>query len=331
MNLKKKSYSLKEAFGDGFPANQFITGFEQSECRFVPERDPQWKWDRRLLLDLVVWWEEGHGDAAWLTGHTGAGKSGAVKNFCASLCLPMYERTFHPRLEFEQLVAEVDLAGGTSIRTYSSLPLAMGAEGYPGIFCANEIDRAEPGTLVGMYEVLDRRPLQVNLCGLEVVEPSPFFRVVATANTSGMGDTKALYVSAQRQDIAAMDRFWKIKVEYLPESEEKELLAREVPQIAQTEPGRALTNKLVDVANDIRRQFMGESNLGDALPVTMSTRTLLRWARLCWSYRNAGSSGRSAVMMALDRALLNSLDDEPGARQAIEELVRGHLGDAAGA
>ena len=330
MHLKVKQYSMREAFGDRFPDTIKVTGFEKSDCPFVPDRDPDWVWDRNVLRDLVIWWQDGGKDPALLFGHTGTGKSGAAKNFCAALNIPMYEKTIVRTTEFEELVTRVDLAGGSTIPSFSWLPLAMGAEGYPGIFCPNEIDRADPGMLVGLYEVLEGRPLTVSIGGLDVVKPSQFFRVLATSNTNLMGDPHGLYVSATQQDLAIVDRFWKIRVPYMDAQTEKDLLAKIVPQIAGTPTGRKLTDAMVEVANEIRLAFMGESDANQALPLTMSTRSLVRWARMSWLYRGAASQGQSPVLMAMDRALVNAADGHPGVRRAIEEIVKGKLGESPG-
>lgn len=137
--LKPKVYTLAEAFGPSFPSDLTITGFEPNECRFVPRRSPYYRWDRTLLRDLTVWWEDDGSDAVCLFGAVGAGKSTAVSNFAAALNIPMYEKTLRQAVEFDQLVSVVDLTDGSTVTTYSQLPLAMGAEGWPGIFVSNEI------------------------------------------------------------------------------------------------------------------------------------------------------------------------------------------------
>ncbi|MGH8239602.1 MAG: AAA family ATPase, partial [Steroidobacteraceae bacterium] len=201
--MQPKDYSLLEAFGAGLPASHTIMGFEPSACRFVPRPDPLWRWDRSVLRDLIVWWQEGGTDAAYLFGPTGAGKSSALRNFCAALKIPMYEKTMHQGVEFEELVKVVDLSAGSTIPSYSYLPLAMGAEGYPGLFVPNEIDRADPGTVIALNEVLEGQPLLVHLGGLEPVEPqAPYFRIAGTGNSALAGDTVGSYVSVKQQDMA---------------------------------------------------------------------------------------------------------------------------------
>lgn len=325
MNLTRKSYSLAEAFGHGLPRDQHVTGYEASDCRFVPRPDPHYKWDRTTLRDIIVWWQEGGRDALYLFGPTGAGKSSALRNFCAALKIPMYEKTLHQAVEFDQLVSIVDLNDGSTVTSYSYLPLAMGAEGWPGIFVANEIDRADPGTVVGLNEVLEGQPLLVHLGGLDPVEQAPGFRIAATGNSAMGGDMVGAYVSVRQQDMACADRYWMLKVSYPEPAIEEEVLKSVVPDLPQP-----LRTKMIEVANDIRMAFMGESPAGHALPLTMSTRSLSRWARLTYYFRAAQSASLNPIAYALDRALLNRADGMPEVRRAILALVQGRFGDAFG-
>lgn len=325
LNLKPKSYSFAEAFGAGLPRDQHVTGFEASDCRFIPRPDPHWRWDRTLLRDLIVWWQEGGSDAVLLFGPTGSGKSSALRNFCAALKIPVYEKTLHQAVEFDQLVSIVDLNEGSTITSYSHLPLAMGAEGWPGIFVANEIDRADPGTVIALNEVLEGQPLLVHLGGLEPVEPAPTFRVAVTGNSALGGDMVGSYVSVKQQDMACADRYWLLKVSYPEPALEEEVLTGVVPNLPQP-----LRTKMIEVANDIRQAFMGESTSVQALPITMSTRALRRWARQTYFFRAAQNASLNPVAYALDRALLHRADGMPEVRRAVLELVRGRMGDAFG-
>jgi cobaltochelatase CobS len=319
--LIPKKYSLREAFGPEFPADKEILGFRPSACRFIPKRNPLWVWDRNVLRDLIYFWEFGSSDGLHVFGHHGTGKSSAVRQFCAALYAPLYAKCMHEEVQFEDLVTHVDLADGSTIPSYGWLPLAMGADGYPGIFLANEIDRGRPGTLVGLHEILDGEPLVVQLGGLDPIAPSSFFRIATTGNSAMAGDRTGLYGSIKRQDVSFADRFMMTKVEYLPPDAECQLLERAVPALPV-----ALREAKVKVANEIRRRFMGESTDSSALPVTMSTRMLLRWARMTLAFRSGQSHGVNPVFYALERTLLNATDATDGVRRAVEEIAHGVLG-----
>ena len=323
--LQPKDYSLQDAFGPAFPPNMTVRGYEPSGCPFVPDGDPEWEWDRTTLRDLVMWWMEGGTDPVYLFGHTGVGKSSALRNFSAALKIPFYDRTIYEGLEFVEVLSTTDLIDGTTVTHYGLLPLAMGVEGYPGIFNADDVDRADPGFLSGFYEVLEGQPVVTNVGGVDVVKPEPGFRISATGNTALMGDRLGVYTGAKQQDIAFQDRFWKLEAKYIEPALEKELLARVVPSL-----GHKVTDTLVDVANELREAFMGHSGANNALPFPMSTRSLLRWARLTYAFRDAAKQGLNPVYYALDRAFLNTANGDPDVRLAIEKLVEGKLGPRQG-
>jgi cobaltochelatase CobS len=321
MKLKPKQYSLQAAFGPQFPADQTIAGYERSECPFIPEADVEWEWDRATLRDLVMWWMEGGTDPIYVFGHTGAGKSAGLRNFCAALQIPFYERTIYEGLEFVEVLTTTDLIDGTTVTSYGLLPLAMGVEGYPGVFNADDVDRADPGFLSGFYEVLQGQPVTTNVGGVDIVKPQTGFRIAATGNTALMGDRLGVYTGAKQQDIAFQDRFWKVEANYLPEAVEKQLVNKVVPQL-----DRRITDLMVDAANELRSAFMGMSEATNALPFPMSTRSLLRWAHMTYLYRDAEQQGISPVFYALDRAFLNAANGDPDVRLAIVTLVEGKLG-----
>lgn len=326
MKLKHKTYSLAEAFGPGFPSDLSVTGYEPSNCRFVPRVESGFRWDRSLLRDLVVWWEHGGCDPVHLFGPTGSGKSSALRNFCGALKIPMYERTFHPQLEFNELVSVVDLIDGSTITSYSHLPLAMGADGWPGLFVANEIDRADPGTVIGLNEILQGQPLCMHLGGLDPVDPAPGFRIAMTGNSAMSGDMVGGYVSVRQQDSAFADRPWFLKVSYPEPAVEEEILSAAVPDLSPP-----VRTKMIEVANDIRAAYMGTSSSDAALPITMSTRSLRRWANLTHLFHGARTASLNPIAYALDRALLYRVDGQPEVRRAVLELVQGKFGDAHGA
>lgn len=323
--LQSKDYSLQEAFGPDFPAGLTVRGYEPSGCKFVPDTDPAWEWDRATLRDLVMWWMEGGTDPVYVFGHTGVGKSAAMRNFCAALQIPFYERTIYEGLEFVEVLTTTDLIDGTTVTSYGLLPLAMGVEGYPGIFNADDVDRADPGFLSGFYEVLQGQPVTTNVGGVDIVKPTAGFRISATGNTALLGDRLGVYTGAKQQDIAFQDRFWKVEAKYLSPDLEKTLIAKVAPQL-----GRKVTDAMVEVANELRNAFVGNSGANNALPFPMSTRSLVRWARMTYAYRDAEKQGISAVYYALDRAFLNAANGDPDVRLAIEKLVQGKLGPNTG-
>jgi cobaltochelatase CobS len=78
---------------------------------------------------------------------------------------------------------------------------------------------------------------------------------------------------------------------------------------------------MVKVANAIRRLFIGGADSGAELSITLSTRTLVRWAKLTLAFKGAPN----AVEYALARAL--TARAEPEQREAIHRIAADVFGD----
>ena len=171
-----------------------------------------------------------------------------------------------------------------------------------GIFLLNEIDLLDPSTAAGLNSILDGVGLTIPETG-EHVSPHFMFRFIATANSAGAGDETGLYQGVLRQNLAFMDRFTLVEADYLPVKAELALIERLVPEIPVD-----VREKMVKFANMVRELFMGKDVKGVSdtvtTDITLSTRTLLRWALLVKLYAPLRSQGVNVVFHALDRALL---------------------------
>ena len=264
--------------------------------------------------DIIVWFME-PGDPLYVFGPTGSGKTSCIMQLAARLGYPVFEITGHSRLEFPELVGHLTVKNGNMAFEYGPLALAMR---YGGLCLLNEIDLLDPSTAAGLNGILDGHPLCIPENGGELIAPHPMFRFAATANSNGGADDTGLYQGIQRQNIAFMDRFVLCEVDYpLPEAEEK-VLAKAAPALP--EPIR---KKMVNYAGEVRRLFMGEKanrhNAG-SIEVTLSTRTLLRWASLTVRYQPLARQGVQPVVHALDRAL--GFRASPETRAMLHELAQ---------
>jgi len=194
-------------------------------------------------------------------------------------------------------------------------PLAVALrEGH--LLLLNEIDLMDPAELAGLNDVIEGQPLVIAQNGGEVIRPHPKFRVFATGNSAGAGDTTGLYQGVLRQNLAFLDRFRVLPVGYLEPEVELGVLAGAVPSLP-PEVGE----KLIAVANEVRRLFVGEGESTAQLTITLSTRTLVRWARLALTFRGAPQP----IRFALEQALTARAD--PDQREAIHRVAADVMGD----
>ncbi|MCF7985382.1 MAG: CbbQ/NirQ/NorQ/GpvN family protein [Thiohalocapsa sp.] len=301
-------FDVSATFGVKAPRGLEIEGYADETHPNVPPLQPYVF--RRGLNAVLAFLRDAGGDALLLTGPTGAGKTSLIRQVAARLYWPVQEVTCHGRLEFADLLGGFQLLQGETRFVHGPLALAA-REGH--LLVLNEIDLMDPAELAGLNDIVEGAPLAIAQNGGEVIRPHRKFRVVATGNSAGSGDHTGLYQGVLRQNLAFLDRFRVLQVGYPDPESELSLLAQQVPDLP-----AEIARKLVVVANEVRRLFLGEQG-ADGLPaetgeltVTLSTRTLVRWARLTVTFKGAPN----ALAYALDHALT--------ARAAAEERTAIH-------
>ena len=290
--MTQTTHDAGELFS-GKPSGTTILGYSEPSV-YTPKIDPLYAF-HESSRDVIVWFLMDKADPLYIYGPSGCGKSSQIRQIAARLNYPVFEATGHDRLEFPDLVGHLSVKDGNM--EFQDGPLTMAMK-QGGIFLFNEADLCSPSTLAGLNTILDGSPLCIAENGGELVEPNPMFRFIVTANSNGSSDDTGLYQGVMRQNIAFMDRFIVVEVGYPKTEVEVNLLQQKFPQI----PTDILT-KMVDFANDVRKNFMGNSTAHDALEVTLSTRTLIRWAELTMAFQPLSKQGISPVMYALNRAL----------------------------
>ena len=126
-----------------------------------------------------------------------------------------------------------------------------------------------------------------------VIRPSPWFRLFATANTVGLGDTSGLYHGTQQINQGQMDR-WNIVVtlNYLPAKVEAEII---LAKATGTSPKDV--DNMVKVADLTRQGFIN----GD-ISTVMSPRTVITWAQNTAIFKDVGFAFRLSFLNKCDEA-----------------------------
>src|SRR5690606_8746062 len=160
-------------------------------------------------------------------------------------------------------------------------PVAVGCDGD---------DAGRPDVMLVPQRVRqDERKLTL-LDQHRVIRPNPYFRLFATANTVGLGDTSGLYHGTQAINQGQMDR-WNIVValNYLPAEIEQSIIQ------AKTKLDAKLVADMIRVADLSRQGFIN----GD-ISTVMSPRTVITWAQNTEIFGDPGFAFRLTFLNKCD-------------------------------
>ncbi len=306
-------FDVAKTFGVQARKGLEVLGFADEDHPQIPVRKP-YIFRNEILRDVLAFLHDGGGDGMFLTGPTGSGKTSLVTQVASRLYWPVQSVTCHGRMELHALIGQFVLVQGETRFVHG--PLAVAArDGH--ILILNESDLMDPAELAGLNDIIEGQPLVIPENGGEVIRPHPRFRVFATGNSVGGGDGSGLYQGVLRQNLAFMDRFRVIHVGYAEPDLEREVIKQGAPSLPET-----IIDKMIAVAGEVRRLFVGGvDGGGPELTVTMSTRTLVRWANLALTFKGAPRVFEYALVQSLTARA------EPEQREAIHQIAEGVFGD----
>jgi len=313
MELTK--FKVGETFGIDAPAAATVPGYKMDEsapwAQFVPETDPDYVFSSESFRDLNAWWNltnvpgmlESEGFLAF--GPKGTGKTSLILQVAARLNIPVIEITGHGRLEVDDLLGRNTIVDGDIL--FQDGPFTTAARLGTWVL-VNEIDAMDPSQQVGLNSLAERRSFMIPQTG-EIVEPHPNFRFLATANTNMGGDSEGSFAGVQRQNSAFADRFMFSEVDYPDAKTEQSILESTVPGVK--DDWRKI---MVEFANDIRNLYKE-----GGIDVVLSTRSLIRWAKLTQAFSRAQGL-QSPVKYAMLRAF--GLQADVDSRTLLEERLK---------
>ena len=239
---------------------------------YVPEIDSTYKFDRETTLAILAGFA--HNRRVMIQGYHGSGKSTHIEQIASRLNWPCV------RVNLDSHVSRIDLLGKDAIVLQDGKQITEFKEGIlpwalqgPTALVFDEYDAGRPDVMFVIQRVLEVEGKLTLLDQNKVIKPHPSFRLFATANTVGLGDTTGLYHGTQQINQGQMDR-WHIvsTLNYLdPELELKVVLSK-VPSMNTKEGIEEATN-MISVANLSRQGFAN----GD-ISTLMSPRTVISWA-----------------------------------------------------
>jgi cobaltochelatase CobS len=261
----------------------------------VPDLDPDYLFDRATTLAILAGFA--YNRRVIVSGYHGTGKSTHIEQVAARLNWPCV------RINLDSHVSRLDLIGKDAIVIRDGMQVTEFRDGIlPWAYQNNialvfdEYDAGRPDVMFVIQRVLESSGRLTLLDQSRVLTPHPAFRLFATANTIGLGDTTGLYHGTQQINQAQMDR-WSIvtTLNYLPHDKEVAIVLAKAKSFDTTE-GREIVSKMVRIADLTRGAFIN----GD-LSTVMSPRTVITWAE------NANIFGD--VGMAFRLTFLNKCDD----------------------
>ena len=248
-----------------------VMGFKQPN-EYVPTIDEAYKFDKNTTLAILAGFS--HNRRVMIQGYHGSGKSTHIEQVAARLNWPCI------RIYLDSHISRIDLLGKDAISLKDGKQITEFKEGIlpwalqtPTALVFDEYDAGRPDVMFVIQRVLEVEGKLTLLDQNKVISPHAGFRLFATANTVGLGDTSGLYHGTQQINQGQMDR-WHIvsTLNYLDPELELKVIISKVPSLDNDE-GLEIAKNMISVANLSRQGFAN----GD-ISTLMSPRTVISWA-----------------------------------------------------
>jgi len=300
--------SVAELFN--FESNLQVPAYSETS-EHVPDIDEDYLFDRQTTLAILAGFA--HNRRVMVSGYHGTGKSTHIEQVAARLNWPCV------RINLDSHISRIDLIGKDAIVLQDGKQVTQFKEGIlPWALQNNvalvfdEYDAGRPDVMFVIQRILEVAGKLTLLDQNKVITPHPAFRLFATANTVGLGDTSGLYHGTQQINQGQMDR-WSIvtTLNYLPHDNETEIVLSKCKSWDNKE-GRQTISNMVRVADLTRNAFVNGE-----LSTVMSPRTVINWAQNAEIFDD--------VAMAFRLTFLNKCDDmERGSVAEFYQRCFGH-------
>ncbi|MGB7740941.1 MAG: cobaltochelatase subunit CobS [Steroidobacteraceae bacterium] len=277
----------------GVNSDMMVPAFSR-HSEYVPDRDDSYRFDPDTTLAILAGFR--HNRRVMVQGYHGTGKSTHVEQVAARLNWPLI------RINLDGHVSRIDLVGRDAIVVKDGRQVTEFREGLlpwalqrPIALVFDEYDAGRPDVMFVIQRVLEASGKLTLLDQNRIISPHPFFRLFATSNTIGLGDTSGLYHGTQQINQGQMDR-WSIvtTLNYLDHDAEAAIVLAKTPAYDTTE-GRRTIMAMVRVADMTRNGFMN----GD-ISTVMSPRTVIAWAENAQIFGDIGLAFRVTFLNKCD-------------------------------
>ncbi len=283
--------SIREVFG--IDSDMLVKGFAHAIDR-VPDVDPTYKFDPDTTLAILAGFV--HNRRLLIQGYHGTGKSTHIEQVAARLKWPTV------RVNLDSHISRIDLIGKDAIKLRDGKQVTEFHEGIlpwalrnPCAIVFDEYDAGRADVMFVIQRVLEHDGKLTLMDQNEIITPHRYFRLFATSNTVGLGDTTGLYHGTQQINQAQMDRWSMVAtLNYLSHDAEVMIVLSKAPHY-NTAKGRKIVSQMVTVADLTRTAFMN----GD-LSTVMSPRTVINWAQNAAIFRDVGYAFRLTFLNKCD-------------------------------
>ena len=300
--------SLKQTFG--IDSEMEVEAFSKKND-YVPEIDKSYKFDRDTTLAIISGFS--FNKRVLVQGYHGTGKSTHIEQIAARLNWPCI------RINLDSHVSRIDLIGKDMITLKDGKQITEFREGLlpwaiqnPVALVFDEYDAGRPDVMFVIQRVLEISGKLTLLDQNKIITPHKYFRLFATTNTVGLGDTSGLYHGTQQINQGQMDR-WSIvsALNYLPHEDELNIVSSKAKSF-NNKDGKQIISKMIRVADLTRNSFIN----GD-ISTVMSPRTVLTWAQNTEILEDIG--------LSFKLTFLNKCDELE--RQTIAEFYQRSFGE----
>ena len=293
MSQPDTTVDVRETFG--IDIDMKVPAFSKAS-EHVPDIDPAYRFDRDTTLAVLAGFA--HNRRVMVQGFHGTGKSTHIEQVAARLNWPCV------RINLDSHISRIDLVGKDAIVLKDGKQITEFREGilpwalqHAVALVFDEYDAGRPDVMFVIQRVLEVEGKLTLLDQNRVIRPNPWFRLFATTNTVGLGDTTGLYHGTQAINQGQMDR-WNIvtTLNYLPAAVEAQIVLAKSGEY--DDPGgKEIVDKMIKVADLSRQGFIN----GD-ISTVMSPRTVISWAQNAHIFSDVGYAFRVSFLNKCDES-----------------------------
>ena len=299
LNIKPDiKLSVNQTFG--FDSDMEIEAFSK-KSEYVPTIDPDYIFDRDTTLAILSGFS--NNKKVIVHGYHGTGKSTHITQVAARLNWPCI------RINLDSHISRIDLIGKDAIVLKDGKQITEFKEGIlpwsfqnPVALVFDEYDAGRSDVMFVLQRILESDGSFTLLDKNKVVKQNKYFRLFATANTIGLGDTTGLYTGTQQINQAQLDR-WEIvtSLNYLSLEKEMEIVLAKNKKLNNSK-GKDKVANMIKVATLTRKGFIA----GD-ISTVMSPRTVLNWVNNAEIFGNLGYAFRITFLNKCDEVEKNTI------------------------